>query len=736
MDVRILKYNNYYNRLVKYEKSMDGYYKYVIAAIFNVNFKPGDNVTTQFIFNYDSSFQDRGGDYLIVTGEQENILSRWFIIESVRLLNGQYKLTLRRDLIVDNLNVLLDAPCFIEKATLDNSNPLIFNKENMTYNQIKTSETLLKDKSNCAWIVGYVAKGSTMETQNIAAGDSKSYKTLNEFLNLWNSCKTIDGNVRFYDDSNTRITYRFSGTDNSSINYNVDIFPIQKTMNFSPEVYKRKAQVAYNIMKDFNFSEFYNLKSSLDSVMAYNGAIVEDESGKLHRITISYSTEIIDTYVNVDVVGGLKSEMESCGFENPTFQTILQAVKYTYKDEDYGYNGVTFTINDHKTLQDAPYDMLAIPYGDITINNNQCGNKELGLAIAGRISEQWGGVSAKLYDIQLLPYCPLREYLLVDGSMTVTNAVNYTEVKDSDGNVKDYILWANTSTMSFTIPYTITVDDPKVTNECDMWRLSSPNYNGQFEFNAAKNGGVSYFNVDCEYKPYAPHIHIAPNFNLLYGQDFEDGRGLICSGDFSLTQTSDAFATYQRQNANYDNIFNRQIQNLEFTNKRQLTSDIISGITGAASAGVTSGAVFGVGAGIGAGIASAIGGAADVVMNQQLRNEALDYTRDLHGYQLGNIQALPNSITKISSLSPDFKLFPILEYYTCTEIEKEALKNKLKYNGMTVMTIGTIREYLRPTESYIKGKLIRLDTLHDEDFHYVNEIAAEVNKGIFIGGTT
>ena len=736
MDVRILKYNNYYNRIVKYETSIDGYMKYVIAAIFNANFKPGDDVTTQFIFNYDSALQDKGGDYVLVTSADESEISRWFIIDSVRLLNGQYKLTLRRDLIVDNLNVLLDAPCFIEKATLDSSNPLIFNKENMTFNQIKTSETLLKDKSGCAWIVGYAAKGSTMETQNIAAGTTKSYKTLNEFLNLWNSCKTIDGNVRFYDDSNTRITYRFSGTDNSSITYNVDIFPIQKTMNFSPEVYKRKAQVAYNIMKDFNFSEFYNLKSSLDSVMAYNGAILEDENGKLHRITISYSTDIIDTYVNVDVVGSLKSEMESCGFENPTFQTILQALKYTYTDEDYGYSGVTFTINDHSSLQDAPYDMFAIPYGDITINNKQCGNKELGLAIAGRISEQWGGANPKLYDIQLLPYCPLREYLLVDGSLSLTNAVNYTEVKDSDGNIKDYILWANTSTMRFTIPYTITIDDPKLTNECDMWRLSSPNYNGQFEFNAAKNGGVSYFNVDCEYKPYAPHIHIAPNFNLLYGQDFDDGRGLICSGDFSLTQTSDTFATYQRQNANYDAIFNRQIQNMEFTNKTQLTSDIISAASGALSGGVAAGAVYGGTAGVGLGLVSGIAGAADVAINQSLRNEALDYTKDLHGYQLGNIQALPNSITKISSLSPDFKLFPILEYYTCTETEKEALKQKLKYNGMTVMTIGTIRQYLRPTESYIKGKLIRLDNLHDEDFHYVNEIAAEVNKGIFIGGTT
>ena len=150
MDVRILKYNNYYNRIVKYEKTMDDYMKYVIAAIFNANFKPGDNVTTQFIFNYDSSLVGKGGDYMIVTSPDESEITRWFIIESRRLSNGQYKLTLRRDLIVDNLDILLDAPCFIEKATLDSSNPLIFNKENMTFNQIKTSETLLNSSSASA----------------------------------------------------------------------------------------------------------------------------------------------------------------------------------------------------------------------------------------------------------------------------------------------------------------------------------------------------------------------------------------------------------------------------------------------------------------------------------------------------------------------------------------------------------------------------------------------------------
>ena len=59
--------------------------------------------------------------------------------------------------------------------------------------------------------------------------------------------------------------------------------------------------------------------------------------------------------------------------------------------------------------------------------------------------------------------------------------------------------------------------DIKVSDACDMYRLVSPNYNGQFEFSLAKNGSINYFNVDYNYKPHTPYIHINPDFAGLYG---------------------------------------------------------------------------------------------------------------------------------------------------------------------------------------------------------------------------
>ena len=188
---------------------------------------------------------------------------------------------------------------------------------------------------------------------------------------------------------------------------------------------------------------------------------------------------------------------------------------------------------------------------------------------------------------------------------------------------------------------------------------------------------------------------------------------------------------------------------MEVTNKYQKLSEQITAITGTVSGGVAGAgtgliasggnplaAAIGGGAGL---LASAAGGIADVMIKDKLRNEAMDYTKDLFGYQLGNIQALPNTISKVSALNNNNKIFPILEYYTCTEEEEKAFINKVAYNGMTVMIIGTVQDYLGNSweyknvtdKGYIKGQLIKFND-DGEDFHVVNEIAAELNKGVYI----
>ena len=143
----------------------------------------------------------------------------------------------------------------------------------------------------------------------------------------------------------------------------------------------------------------------------------------------------------------------------------------------------------------------------------------------------------------------------------------YRKVIASNATTLGAIVWCTSCNRSFDLTYPtykITVADTaierKVENECDLYRLCSGNYQGMFEFSAAKSYGIDGYHVDCTFKPYNPYIHVAPKLKGLYGTSFatfNDARGLICGGDFSLTQLSNAWANYELQNKNYQAIFDR-----------------------------------------------------------------------------------------------------------------------------------------------------------------------------------
>lgn len=131
-----------------------------------------------------------------------------------------------------------------------------------------------------------------------------------------------------------------------------------------------------------------------------------------------------------------------------------------------------------------------------------------------------------------------------------------------------------------------------------------------------------------------------------------------------------------------------------------------------------------------AGAASLAGGIADTVTLAQQQKESRQLSIDKFSYQLGNIQALPYTISKVGTFDINSKVFPFLEFYDCTDQELEAFENKIKYESMTVMRIGTLEEFKKTDMSYIKGSLIRLDGIGG-DTRLLNDIYSELYKGVF-----
>ena len=406
-------------------------------------------------------------------------------------------------------------------------------------------------------------------------------------------------------------------------------------------------------------------------------------------------------------------------------------------------------------LIDAPYDMFAIPYGSLRIKNGanyiNC-NKDIALAIATAFITELG--AENVYDLQLLPYCPVRQYIQNDGTFDIT-ASTTAQIRPITlgGNAVNYVFYCNQSQFEITNlkdknlnSYHIDLTNVKTQYNTEMYRLCSPNFASTFEFNAAQNGGVDCFQVTATYKPYTPYVRIHPKWGRMYGNSqFYDGRGLILQGDFSLPKVTSAWTEYELQNKNYLNIFNREIQSLELQNKIAGTQDwfkaisgVITGTVGGAIGGGYMGGSTGgvVGAGIGS-VMSATGGALDLVNNQDLRNDAIDKAQNNFNWNLQNIQALPYSLANVSSLTYDNALVPVLEFYQASDSEIDAFEKKMQYYGMSVMKVGQITEYLNPLgETFVQGQLIRLlndDDVLEADNRLATELSAEISKGLYIG---
>ena len=185
-------------------------------------------------------------------------------------------------------------------------------------------------------------------------------------------------------------------------------------------------------------------------------------------------------------------------------------------------------------------------------------------------------------------------------------------------------------------------------------------------------------------------------------------------------------------------MFDRQIKNMDVKNDINLqgafVQNMLAPITGGASGAAAGAQLGGINGAIAGGGIGAIGGAvtASIDFRNTLRmmEENRQYKIDMYGYNLQNIQAIPTSLTKTSALTYNTRVWPFIEYYTCTDAEKNALKDKIKYNGMTIMKIGKLTDYLLGEDKFYKGQLIRLNIKVDS--HMAYEIYNELNKGVYL----
>lgn len=807
-DLYLLSYNTYYNRLLKRQPTLQAYAPYILPAmpgdvnpIQTASFNPNDGVAASHVVNWSG----QAPDYLLVA--QDGILkTRWYVIDAIRTRQGQYTLNLFRDLLADYLDEISSATVYVEKGTLDASDPFLFNREAMTLNQIRQSTRTLPDASGTPWVIGYIPADSFTVgpgeiTKTVKGADVPDVSV--EDLESWDLYRYVYQSapgreapllqratlkivpcVDIYRPAGNLFNYSWSETSYRArlvigksgpvaiypaAGYSTSLRYTKTGEAPSPSSQRDVEELAdlYQSVYSEGSSAASELWASLESnwgvepdallvsrLNEADGKVIEDRStGIAYKIrlvrTVKGEDYSLEDYGDAGFLSMVPTPSDYT--VTVTGDTVLAATAWRgYLELQQLTETVSATIpvaSARPHLIDSPFDMFAVPYLDGTVYDENLPiqiRRSSGLSIAQAIATSVG--SGNIYDVQILPYCPIPG-LVVNGKIRVDKYPSvpvYQQLTD-DNRVQTSVIFFSTVS-KFVVDIDLEVDEienaleKKVESQATFYRFSSPNFASFFNFDPQKNGGIHGLRAYCSYRPYNPFIRLAPNFGGLYGAgDLQhDARGLIMAGDFSVAQVTSAWADYQMRNKNYQAVFDRQMQNLEVHQDAQRIQQItgaIGGVMGSTVGGAMSGAMAGgipgaiVGGVIGA-VGSTAGAALDWQIQEGLRNEAIDYARDQFGYALGNIQALPQGISKTDAQSIDNPLLPLLEIYSCTPEEKEALRDKIRYNGMTVMRISQASQFIG-RDGYFKAKLIRLEGVGD-DHHIVNSIASELYKGVYI----
>ena len=436
----------------------------------------------------------------------------------------------------------------------------------------------------------------------------------------------------------------------------------------------------------------------------------------------------------------------------------IQTMEFTFPWQ--GHNcviSITDAALSGLNLEETPYFMFTMPLYGYHWTSPATVTQQHGLSYAAAMAISRGLSGAgTLIDIQVLPYCPYN---------TLSTRWNegacgswYVPIADKDNNfahlgylnffydpnVFGDCAYKDESTLHGYNYTTYTIANVKKDSQTVKARIVSPNSNGVWEFVPAKSvygdGDTIRFSFRMTCMPYQPYIKVEPTFARLYGSDYDDPRGLICGGDFSLPQITDQWKTYQIQNKNYQVMFNRQIESLDLQQTWAGRTDIANAITGTVS-GVAGGALSGsvIGGGVGGvvggvvgGTASIAGGAMDIYANKQLRADQREAAIQQHNWQLGNIQALPYSLSKATNFNNEQPKVPYLEIYDATDTELNNFDVFLSLKSYTINRYGKFSDYVKPTgRTWLQGTFVRLNGVND-DSHYLAAVADEVAQGFYI----
>ena len=429
---------------------------------------------------------------------------------------------------------------------------------------------------------------------------------------------------------------------------------------------------------------------------------------------------------------------------------------------------------------DVPYDIYGIPFKSSWISNvaneiikykvlncdgtdiSSCKTYNTDGASVLNIFNLFCLLGVYAYDLQIIPFTSINNNNIYNSGEYLMCKLTYTALPsafyDTDFQVPTIVSYGVNDDEVYTIPLVnipLSTFNFKMENvgfgggytkpeqfkqlQAYKFRLVSPDYSSATELDITMNAtyqtdrliaGYPDFNIHCKLQPIQPYIYVEPIYKGLNGTNYLDTRGMLCNYNFSITQTSNKWAEFLLNNKNYLNTFNQEVKNLEIKKTQSIIGGAVN-VLGTTAGGAGAGAmVGGVGGAVAGGVAGFVTGVYNMGENIYNSNRAIGNYKRSFKWSCENIQAMPNTLNKVSTIVNSNKIFPIIESYQSLSKERTNFDNYLKLNGMTINMVGKIEDYYDSTYNYIEGIMIKFPSCSCTA-DMLNEINKELEAGLF-----
>lgn len=699
---------------------------------------------------------------------------RWYVSGITQLRTGKFQISLIRDIISEGNLEWKNEQAYISAGTASNYNK--YKTWGLPFTNTKISEQPLTINGQPSYFVFYtntqtisntgaitesdlklsstlVPSGTQVDVELDELSDYKHYSLLNKSI-IQNRMQITVGYRSLGDSSDYRMV--LSNPNDSFLLDKLGSPPFNTTAIVVNDIlegglrrlFENRKSEFLDITKELRqkviesyFSSSTLVDSSLFSDLSndVNKVFLDKSTSKIYKLSQKDSQSVLTGGWIVKDAPMMQSYISAL---NNIQQNLVVGISSAdrrdfitqWKNEGAGDVTKIFYFEELEDVQNFSFnfsaDVLKLPKSAVRCVNISSAGSGIEDAELGQALMQMSANTANLnndtgqiIDIQYLPFSVATQ---VNENINVNNKSLVAQFL----NLDDYY---------FSIQNEALTD---INKETDSIKLVSPSRATQFVFSPYNNDGNLNIDFKATIRPFATVMYLRPHTTGLLLYDFDDKNCLIVDEDFSLTLLSSEWSNYVRQNRNYNNTFNREIQGREVERtweRRVEQAQAKSDEWTARNISAQKAQAYTGNLPIISSIAGAIGTAwkdsaymeaaqLDREYNEAMYQESLSLARDMFNYQLDNIKSQPTMPSKITTIDCKFMGYFILEYWSTNITEKAAITSYYSYNGNRIDDYGTFNDYWG---NFVRGKIIIAKNYTQPE---LNELNRRLQAGIFTGG--